>query len=115
MTRTDVSGTRKPGETLGAYLDRLKDGSWHVSERPAQAHGDVPVKIPGGPVIRRRRLVYRGRIFRHPPGGGRAELDGCRHNHTTTRGAQECAGREARARNRELKRSDNGIVQEQEN
>jgi hypothetical protein len=110
-----VTGKTPPGETLNERLARLKDGTWHVSERPVQAHGDVWRKAPGGPPFRTRRLVWHSRIFRHPPGGGPAELDGCRHNHTTVSGAQDCGGREARARNRELKRSDNGNVQEQEN
>jgi hypothetical protein len=57
MTRDDVSGTRKPDETLSQWLNRLKDGYWHVSERPAQARGDVPVKIPGGPVIKQHKLI----------------------------------------------------------
>jgi hypothetical protein len=112
MAARDWDATRQPGEPLDDLIARLKNGRWYASERPAQAAGDIWRKIPGGPSVRTRGQVYRARIFRHPPGGGRPELDGCRHGHTTARGARYCAGRWARALNRELARAGNDTEQE---
>jgi hypothetical protein len=73
----------RPGETLAEKIARLKDGTWHASERPAQVTGNVWRKAPGGVPVRTRRPAWRGRIFRHPPGGNRPEQDGCQHSHRT--------------------------------
>jgi hypothetical protein len=105
VTARDWDATRQPGEPLDELAARLRNGRWYASERPCQTTGDIYRKIPGGPVIRRRGQVYRGQVFRHPPGGGRPELGSCPHNHTTSAGARTCAGREARARNRDLART----------
>jgi hypothetical protein len=94
----------EPRETLSEKIARLKDGRWHASESPQQATGDIWRKAPGGPPVRTRGRILRARVFRHPAGGGRVEIDFCEHNHTSHKAAQTCAGKEANRRNREEKR-----------
>jgi len=66
--------------------------------RAAQAYGEVPVKIPGGPVVKRRRLVWHGVIHRKID--GRPVTERCFHNHTKRGPAEQCGQKAARRLNR---------------
>jgi hypothetical protein len=54
----------------------------------AQTTAAVPVRIPGGPVVRRRRPVYRARLSRAVD--GTQVLDTCGHNHVKRTAAATC-------------------------
>jgi hypothetical protein len=72
--------------------------------RASQGYGEVPRKIPGGPVIRRRVVVYRGTISRRID--GRPVIERCPHNHTKRGPAEDCGGKAARRMNRLAARDD---------
>jgi len=55
----------------------------------SQNMATVPVRIPGGPVVQRRRRVYRARISRRVD--GTPVLDVCGHRHIKQSAATTCA------------------------
>jgi len=66
--------------------------------RAHSAHAQVPVKIPGGPVVKTTKLVWRGVIHRKID--GRGVMERCPHNHLKRSAAEGCGGLAARRMNR---------------
>lgn len=86
--------------TLDEMRELLASGQW-LPAKPVQVRAQVPVKIPGGPVIKRVKSVYRGRVLRRNLETGKPEQESCDHNHLKYRAAEACAKRAAARFNHE--------------
>jgi len=76
--------------------------TWHPLP-PVQVRATVPRRIPGGPVVRRRVVAYRGAITRQVDGQREPGTETCAHAHAKPRAAAGCADRMAASLNRQAR------------